>query len=98
MVREADGAVRASRDVTAFATLHERRVAAPVEQEDTLFLLRQTIRKRSLELFAHHQPQPVGRVARCDRHRATFAAINDVDGRKICLAHTLRERQQRVLA
>ena len=46
MIGQRDGAVRAGRDVTARLALHERRVAAPVEQEDALLAARERLAQR----------------------------------------------------
>src|SRR6266487_4045730 len=36
MVRQRDAAVRTHHDIAAFTALHERRIAAPVEEQDAL--------------------------------------------------------------
>ena len=74
MIRETDRAVRTGRDVAAVGALNERRVAAPIEQENALLALRQPIGQRLLELLADDEPQPVGRVAR-SQPVATRAAV-----------------------
>src|SRR5215211_737540 len=62
MVRQADRAVRAGRDVAALGTLDERGVSASIEQQNTLLALLETIAERRLELIAHDEAQPVARV------------------------------------
>ena len=101
VIRETDRAVRTRRDVAAVGTLNERRIPAPVEQENALLALRQAVGQRVLELLADHEAQPVRRVARAqsgrDARRVSFPAIDDVDLGQPRLAHALGQRQQRVL-
>src|SRR3569832_327051 len=43
VIRETDRAVRTVRDVTARPALHERRIAAPIQEQNALFALPQTV-------------------------------------------------------
>ena len=83
------------------AALHERRVAAPIEQQDALLPLREAIGERRLELVADDEPQPVGRVALGGRvarfARGSRRSTTSTD-RQPRLADALGQREQRVLA
>ena len=88
--------MRTGRDVAAGAALHERRVAATIEQKDALLTLRESCRDRLLEGLADHAAESIVRLAVLV-HPLRGADIDDLDGWKAPTADALGQRQQMIL-
>jgi hypothetical protein len=82
VVRQRNGAVLALLHVTTLATLDKRRIPSPIEEQDDLLALLQSIIDRSYKLFREHAcPTPWAR-RRPLRRVLSFAQIEHFDPRK----------------
>ena len=100
VMREADAAVGTDGHVAAGAALHERRVAASVQQEDTLLAPGEPVAQRHIEWLADgHRERGigVGRV-RGLRLRLVSAQIHHVHVWQPRTAGAIGQREQLVLA
>src|SRR5262245_25240135 len=93
VVRQADRAVGAARNVAAGTALYERRVAAPIEQQNALLPFAHAVGQRTLERLAEHPAKGVDRAAAL-RQLLLLAKVDDVDLRKTSATDALGQCEQ----
>src|SRR2546423_1879151 len=94
VVRERDAAVGTRRHRTAVDALHERRVTAPVEEQDALLPTSHGFDERVVERLAYHCSVIDPTLRHSGVIGCELAQIDHLDIRKLAAADSVRQREE----